>query len=93
MLRLCSGAPYVGITREGRFSNRMKEHQRAAQRELPKFPGEVYVLRHGWGSVEELAVVLIAEGSSNSPADRRHASARRTATRSSACAASRAARG
>jgi hypothetical protein len=58
LLRLASGAPYVGITRLDRFPARMKQHQRHAQREAPpESPSGSFLRRHGWGHVEEIALV------------------------------------
>ena len=57
LLRLSSGALYVGITRADRFKALMKKHQRNAQREAPDSPGAAYLKRHSWDGVDELRLV------------------------------------
>ncbi len=44
-------------SRADRFTSRMKEHQRNAQREAPDSPGAAYLKRHGWDGVDELRLV------------------------------------
>ena len=68
LLRLASGAFYVGITPERRLDVRVTEHQRSARRLMlerpggelrayPMAPSEAYVMRHGWDRVEMTALV------------------------------------
>jgi hypothetical protein len=57
LLRLATGALYVGLARLDRFAARMKEHQRNAQRDAPDSPRAAYLKRHGWDGVNELRLV------------------------------------
>ena len=57
LLRLATGALCVCITRADRFTARMKEHQRNAQREAPDLPSAAYLRRYGWDGVDELRLV------------------------------------
>jgi hypothetical protein len=57
LLRLSSGALYVGITRADRCPNRMKAHQRKAQRDVPDSPSAAYLRQDGWSTVEDLRLV------------------------------------